>query len=143
MSRWTLPTGTAVPEVPAGVFCGVCGAHLTPQPGDGPQWLRPKVFCAAPDEHVLRPSIASSLFPHLSQVSRTPFNLGLVLVLAAIAASGEVKLPGALVTVAALGLPLLFLIYPAPVRHLPPTSPKHAARSPPPRWASHSGWAGC
>ena len=25
-------------EVPAGAFCGLCGGHLTPEPGDGPQW---------------------------------------------------------------------------------------------------------
>ena len=98
-------------EVPAGVFCGTCGAHLNPQPGDGPRWLRPRVFCAAPDEHVLRPSIASSLFPHLSQFSRTPVNLGLVLVVAAMAIAVQLRLPGALVTVAALGLPLLFLVH--------------------------------
>ena len=97
-------------EVPAGVFCGTCGAHLNPQPGDGPRWLRPRVFCAAPGEHVLRPSIASSLFPHLSQFSRTPVNLGLVLVVGAIALAVQLRLPGALVTVAALGLPLLFVI---------------------------------
>ncbi|WP_179474795.1 zinc ribbon domain-containing protein [Mycolicibacterium vinylchloridicum] len=98
-------------EVPAGVFCGTCGAHLNPQPGDGPQWLRPRVFCAAPGEHVLRPAVASSLFPHLSQFSRTPFNLGLVLVVVAMAVAVQLRLPGALVTVAALGLPLLFVIY--------------------------------
>ena len=98
-------------EVPAGVFCGTCGAHLNPQPGDGPQWLRPRAFCASPNEHVLRPAIASSLFPHLSQFSRTPFNLGLVLVVAAMAVAVQLRLPGALVTAAALGLPLLFVIY--------------------------------
>ncbi|GAY18101.1 zinc ribbon domain-containing protein [Mycobacterium sp. shizuoka-1] len=98
-------------EVPAGVFCGVCGAHLNPQPGDGPRWLRPRAFCAAPDEHVLRPAIASSLFPHLAQFSRAPFTLGLVLVLVAMAVAIQLRLPGALVTVAALGLPLLFVIY--------------------------------
>ncbi|MEZ0356994.1 zinc ribbon domain-containing protein [Mycobacterium sp. SA01] len=98
-------------EVPAGVYCGTCGAHLNPQPGDGPQWLRPRAFCAAPDEHVLRPAIASSLFPHLSQFSRTPFNLGLVLIVVAMAVAIQLALPGALVTVSALGLPLLFAIY--------------------------------
>ena len=98
-------------EVPAGVFCGACGAHLNPQPGDGPRWLRPRAFCAAPDEHVLRPAIASSLFPHLTQFSRAPFTLGLVLLVVAMAVAIQLRLPGALVTVAALGLPLLFVIY--------------------------------
>lgn len=98
-------------DVPAGVFCGQCGGYLNPQPGDGPAWLRPEAFCAASREHVLRPAVASSLFPYLSQVSRTPLNLGLLALLAAMAAAVELKLPGALITIAALGLPMLFLIY--------------------------------
>ena len=65
-------------DVPAGVFCGQCGGYLNPQPGDGPKWLRAGAFCAAPEEHVLRPALASSLFPHLSQLSRTPFTLGVL-----------------------------------------------------------------
>lgn len=97
--------------VPAGVFCGNCGAYLNPQPGDGPKWLRPKAFCAAPDQHVLRPSVASSLFPHLSQFPGPALNLGLVLVLAAMALAVSLRLPGALITIATLGLPLLLLIY--------------------------------
>lgn len=73
--------------------------------------MRPRAFCAAPDEHVLRPAIASSLFPHLSQFSRAPFNLGLILIVVAMAVAIQLALPGALVTVCALGLPLLFAIY--------------------------------
>lgn len=98
-------------EVPAGVFCGACGAHLAPQAGDGPRWLRPRAFCAAPDQHVLRPAIASSLFPQLSQLSRAPFYFGLVVLIAAMGLSVEIRLPGALVSVSALGLPLLIVIY--------------------------------
>ncbi|WP_445168429.1 zinc ribbon domain-containing protein [Mycolicibacterium sp. Dal123E01] len=109
--RLTMDCPACGSEVFAGVFCGMCGAHLNPQPGDGPQWLRPRVFCAAPDEHVLRPAIASSLFPHLSQFSRTPINLGLVLVVVAMAVAVQLRLPGAVVTVATLGLPLLFVVY--------------------------------
>ena len=98
-------------EVPIGVFCGNCGAYLNPQPGDGPKWLRPNVFCAAPEQHVLRPSVASSLFPHLSQLPGPGLNLGLLLILAAMAVAVPLRLPGALITVATLGLPLLLLIY--------------------------------
>ena len=98
-------------ETPAGVFCGHCGAYLNPQPGDGPTWLRPSTFCVAPDEHLLRPAVSSTLFPHLSQLSRAPFTLGLVLIVVAIVAAVELRLPGALIAVATLGLPLLFLIY--------------------------------
>ncbi len=102
---------TCKADVPAGAFCGRCGAHLTPQQGDGPAWLRFGVYCAESDEHVLRPSIASSLFPQLSQLARNPFRLGFILLLGAVAAAVPLKLPAALITVAALGVPLLFVIY--------------------------------
>ncbi|MCB0941101.1 MAG: zinc ribbon domain-containing protein [Mycobacterium sp.] len=98
-------------EVPAGAFCGLCGGHLTPEPGDGPQWLRPGTFGPAPDESLLRPSIASSLFPQLPQRSRTPFRVGLALIVLGLAVFAVLKVPAALITVAALGLPLLFLLY--------------------------------
>lgn len=98
-------------QVPAGVFCGNCGGYLNPQPGDGPAWLRPRAFCAAPAEHVLRPAITSSLFPHISQISRAPFALGLVLIVAALAVSVELRLPAAIIAFSTLGLPLLYLAY--------------------------------
>ena len=83
-----------------------------PEPGDGPQWLRPGTFGAAPDEsNLLRPSIASSLFPQLPQRSRTPFRVGLALIVVGLAVFAVLKIPAALITVAALGLPLLFLLY--------------------------------
>ena len=97
--------------VPAGAFCGHCGAYLTPRPWDGWAWLRPGVFCAAPHESVPRPSLASSLLPQLSELTRRPFNVGLVLILVAMAVLVELQLPGGLITVASLGLPLLLLIY--------------------------------
>ena len=97
--------------VPPGAFCGHCGARLTPRPGDGAAWLRPGVFCAAPHESVLRPSLASSLLPQLSELTRRPFNVGLVLIVIAMAVLVELQLPGGLITVASLGLPLLLLIY--------------------------------
>lgn len=98
-------------DVPAGAFCGLCGGHLTSKPGPGPRWLRQDTFGAAPNESVLRPSIASSLFPHLPNRSRTPFRVGLALVFLGLVAFAFLKLPAALITVAALGLPLLFLLY--------------------------------
>lgn len=98
-------------DVPAGAFCGLCGAHLVSEPGDGPQWLRPATFGAAPSESVLRPSVASTLFPHLPNRSRAPFRVGLVLVLAGLVGFALLRMPAALSTVSALGLPLLFLLY--------------------------------
>jgi hypothetical protein len=98
-------------EVPAGEYCGLCGCHLTPRRGDGPDWLRMRNYGAAPDEHLLQLSLASSLFPHLPPRSRTVFRIGLAVVLAALVAFGLLRLPAALVTVAALGLLFLFLLY--------------------------------
>ena len=62
-------------DVPAGEYCGLCGCHLTPRPGEGPDWLRIRDFGAAPGEHLLQPSLASSLFPHLPPRSRTVFRV--------------------------------------------------------------------
>jgi hypothetical protein len=98
-------------DVPAGTFCGLCGTHLTPQRGSGPHWLRIREYGAAPGEHLLRPSLASSLFPHLPKRSRTPFRVGLAVVLLALVAFALLRLPAALIAVAALGLLLLFVIY--------------------------------
>ncbi|KUI15958.1 hypothetical protein AU191_13435 [Mycolicibacterium acapulense] len=98
-------------DVPAGEYCGLCGCHLTPRPREGPDWLRPLDFSAAPNEHLLQVSVASSLFPHLPQRSRTAFRIGLLVLVAALIAFTLLRLPAAVVTVAALGLPLLFVMY--------------------------------
>ncbi|ULE34616.1 zinc ribbon domain-containing protein [Mycobacterium sp. IDR2000157661] len=98
-------------EVPAGNFCGLCGCHLTPRRAEGPDWLRLRNYGAAMGEPLLLPSVASSLFPNLSRRSRTAFRLGLVVVVAALAAFTYLRMPAGIVTVSALGLPLLFLLY--------------------------------
>ena len=98
-------------DVPAGEYCGLCGCHLTPRKGEGPDWLRIRDFGAAPGEHLLQPSLASSLFPHLPPRSRTVFRIGLAVVFVALVAFALLRLPGALVTVEALGIPFLFVLY--------------------------------
>lgn len=114
------PTGDQVPtmecrvceiDVPAGVFCGLCGTHLTPHRGDGPTWLRPRVYGAAPQERVLLPAPVSSLFPQLPSRSRTPFRIGLIVLVLALVLFTFLQMPAALIAVGALGLPLLFLLY--------------------------------
>src|SRR5258708_11756525 len=92
-------------EGPGGEYCGLCGCHLARRRGEGPDWLRIRDFGAAPDEHLLQPSLASSLFPHLPPRSRTVFRAGLAVVLIALVSFAVLRLPGALVTVAALGFP--------------------------------------
>ncbi|GAB7071855.1 zinc ribbon domain-containing protein [Mycobacterium hodleri] len=98
-------------EVPEGEYCGLCGIPLSEHRADGPGWLRARAYSASPGEHLFRPNIVSSLFPHLSPNSRMPFLVGLGVILAALVATSLFRLPAALITVAALGLPLLFLIY--------------------------------
>ncbi|MFI5506366.1 zinc ribbon domain-containing protein [Mycobacterium sp. NPDC051804] len=98
-------------DVPAGEYCGLCGCHLEPRAGEGPDWLRIKNFGAAPNEHLLQMSLASSLFPQLAQRSRTAFRLGLALLLVCLVAFTLLRLPAALITVGTLGLPMLYLIY--------------------------------
>jgi hypothetical protein len=98
-------------EVPAGEYCGLCGCHLKARRGEGPDWLRMRDYGAAPNEHLLQLSLASSLFPHLTQRSRTAFRLGLAVLLVALVAFTLLRLPAALITVAALGLPVLYVIY--------------------------------
>ena len=66
--------------VPAGMFCGCCGAELD-RPGDRLHLLRPRVFVVAPGEHVAMPTIMSSVFPHLPKASRVPFRTGMALLL--------------------------------------------------------------
>jgi hypothetical protein len=113
-SQYEVPT-TDCPvcetDVPAGAFCGFCGSHLIPQRGDGPAWLRLRAYGAAPGEHVLRPSVTSTLFPHLHHRSRAPFRLGLIVLLIALVAFAVLRWQAPLVAVSALGLPLLFHLY--------------------------------
>ena len=98
-------------DVPAGEYCGMCGDHLTVHRDKKAKWLRIRAYSASPGEHLLRPNIVSTLFPHLAPSSRLPFMTGLGLIFAALIATTMLRLPAALITVAALGLPLLFLIY--------------------------------
>ncbi len=97
--------------VPAGGFCGRCGAHLTKEPGDGPQWLRPRTFGAAPKEHVLMPHVSSSLFPHLPDRSRRAFRMAMWIGIVLLIGFAMLRMPAAGITVAALGLPLMFVLY--------------------------------
>jgi hypothetical protein len=98
-------------DVPAGAFCGYCGSHLTSQRGDGPAWLRLRAYSASAGEHVLRPSVASTLFPHLHRRARGPFRLGLIILLIALVAFAVLRWQAPLVAVSALGLPVLFSLY--------------------------------
>jgi hypothetical protein len=98
-------------DAPAGAFCGTCGAHLSAARRDGRSWLRPAAYAAAPGEHALRLSVASSLFPHLPHSSRAPFRIALAVLFLTLVALGLLRWQAPLIAVSALGLPLLFLFY--------------------------------
>ena len=90
---------------------GTCGAHLSPRRGNGRGVLRPAAYGAAPGEHVLRLSVASSLFPHLPHRSRAPFRVALAALFLALVAFALLRWQAPLIAVSALGLPMLFLLY--------------------------------
>lgn len=96
-------------EVPAGTFCGVCGAYLDPQRHDT-GWLRPRAYCAG-REHLLWPSVVSSLFPVLPHRSRARYRLGIAALVVAMLACTLLRVPAAITALAAFGLPLLFVTY--------------------------------
>ena len=98
-------------NVPAGAFCGTCGAQLSASHGARSSLLRPAAYAAAPGEHVLRLSVASSLFPHLPHRSRAPFRVALTVLFLVLVAFGLLRWQAPLIAVSALGLPLLFLCY--------------------------------
>jgi hypothetical protein len=93
--------------VPAGPFCGNCGAHFY-DPGGRSRFSH---YAAAPHEHVLRMAVISSLFPHLprrhAHLFREAFTAGLVVVVLLCA----VRLYTPAVLAAALLLPVLYLLY--------------------------------
>jgi RsiW-degrading membrane proteinase PrsW (M82 family) len=94
-------------HVPAGVFCGNCGEHLEGNAGRG----RSSSYAAAPNEHVSRTSVITTLFPHLPHRQVHVFRevlvvgVGMVLLLAAL----RLVAPATLVSV--LLLPVLYLLY--------------------------------
>lgn len=92
--------------VPAGDFCGHCGAHLTTSSA-----RRRHAFAAVPNEHVAHVSIVTTLFPHLAHRHGGPFRLALfaggalVLILAAL------HLFAPATAIAVCVLPVLYLMY--------------------------------
>lgn len=97
--------------VPAGTFCGDCGAELAASPSYWRTVLRPNVFAAAPRERLAIPLVTSSLFPHLERPSRSPFRIGLIVLILALIGCSLLRLIGPLITVAGLGVPVLFVLY--------------------------------
>ena len=98
-------------DVPVGAFCASCGANLAAAEASRRDRLRIGAFAAAASEHVLRMSVASSLFPQLPERSRTAFRFGLVALVVALSVFAALRWQAPLIATAALGLPVLFVIY--------------------------------
>lgn len=94
-------------EEPEAAFCGICGAAQTGRLGR----RRIRAYAAAPSEHTLVPSVTTSLFPHLPRRAFLPFRVGLVLLFATMLVCALMRWQAPLVTVCALGLPILFVLY--------------------------------
>lgn len=92
--------------VPAGDFCGHCGAHLT-----SASTTRRNAFAAVPSEHVAQLSIISTLFPHLPHRRGGAFRWALIAGGAAVLVLAALHLFAPATVVAIFLLPVLYLLY--------------------------------
>lgn len=92
--------------VPVGEFCGHCGAHLVTA-----STSRTHAFAAVPSERVARPSIISTLFPHLPHRRGRAFNWALIAGAAAVIVLALVHLFAPATVAATFMLPVLYLLY--------------------------------
>jgi hypothetical protein len=98
-------------SVPAGRFCGSCGAHASPRRGDGPALLRLRNYAAAPKEHVLLPSVVSSLFPRLPPSDRLSLRVGWGALILTLIAFAMLRWQAPLFALVVLAVPALLVIY--------------------------------
>jgi RsiW-degrading membrane proteinase PrsW (M82 family) len=98
-------------DVPDGVFCTRCGAHQ----GTTREVSRPKsrrhAYAAHPGEHVVQPSIFTTLFPHLGHQKIHEFRWAFAVGLVGIAILYATGLVTAAILVAIMLVPVLYLIY--------------------------------
>lgn len=92
--------------VPAGDFCGHCGAHLTERSA-----RRTHAFAAVPSERVAHLSIITTLFPHLPHRGGQPFRVALVAGGVLVIVLAALHLFALATVAAALVLPVLYLMY--------------------------------
>ena len=92
--------------MPAGEFCGHCGAHLTAGSA-----RRTHAFAAVPNQRVAHLAIVSTLFPHLPHRAGGPFRIALVAGGALVVMLAGLHLFAPATVVAVLVLPVLYLMY--------------------------------
>jgi RsiW-degrading membrane proteinase PrsW (M82 family) len=98
-------------DVPDGVFCTRCGAHQGTTGELGDAKLREHRYAAHPAEHVVQPSVFTTLFPHLGQHKVHEFRWAFLVGLAGIAVLYIAGLITAAILVAIFLVPVLYLIY--------------------------------
>ncbi len=92
--------------VPAGDFCGHCGAHLTTASA-----TRRHAFAAVPSEYVAHLSVISTLFPHLAHRRGGAFRWALISGGAAVVLLAALHLFAPATIAATFLLPVLYLLY--------------------------------
>lgn len=98
-------------DVPDGVFCTRCGAHQGTTTEVGNPKTRVHRYAAHPAEHVVQPSVFTTLFPHLGHNKIHEFRWAFAAGLAAILVLYVTGLITAAILVAAFLIPVLYLIY--------------------------------
>jgi hypothetical protein len=99
--------------VPAGEFCGGCGAHLADDPPTRRRHPRhrPHAYAASPNEHVLSLRLISTLLPHLPRRRSALFRGAFATTTAVLLVAGLARLTGPGVLLAATAVPVLYLLY--------------------------------
>ncbi|TMF81694.1 MAG: PrsW family intramembrane metalloprotease [Chloroflexi bacterium] len=93
-------------NVPAGEFCGLCGAHLaTGSP------RRSHAYAAVPNQRVAHLAIVSTLFPHLAYRRSGPFRVAIVAGGALVVMLAALHLFAPATVAAVFLLPVLYLMY--------------------------------
>jgi RsiW-degrading membrane proteinase PrsW (M82 family)/RNA polymerase subunit RPABC4/transcription elongation factor Spt4 len=97
-------------ELEGGNFCPWCGAHQT-ESRESHVARRPHIYAANPSEHVLHPSIVSTLFPHLGPRRMVQVRWLIFVGISALVIISLGKLVPLAIVLSALLLPILYLIY--------------------------------
>ncbi|HEY3195251.1 MAG TPA: PrsW family glutamic-type intramembrane protease [Candidatus Dormibacteraeota bacterium] len=92
--------------VPAGNYCGHCGAHLITANSS-----RRHAFAAVPSEHVVHLSIVSTLFPHLAHRRGGAFRWALLAGSTGVVVLAALHLFAPATAAAVFLLPVLYLLY--------------------------------
>jgi len=98
-------------DVPDGVFCTRCGAHQGTTGELSKAKTRSHRYAAHPAEHVVQPSIFTTIFPHLGHQKVHEFRWAFLVGLAGILILYATGLIPAAILVAIFLVPVLYLIY--------------------------------